>query len=114
MRARDGVNSSGHDGKHIRTRLHIGNLSFDTPDETIRAVFGRVGDVLEVYIPTDHNTGKSRGFAFVTMRTTMDAENAISELDGYTVDGRCIRVNVAREQSPAPAARHSNGKERRR
>lgn len=114
----DGPKPAGREGKPTQasagTRLYIGNLSFDTPEETIRALFARAGEVRELSLPTDRQTGKPRGFAFVTMGTIMDAEKAISDLNAHMVDGRQIRVNIAQERSPAAATRHPNRKERRR
>ncbi len=78
------------------TRLYIGNLSFNTTETDLQDVFGAVGPVTEVLLMQDRVTGKSRGFAFVTMATEQDAANAISQIHGKNVDGRPLTVNEAR------------------
>ena len=72
-------------------RLYVGNLSFNTSEETLRECFGEVGEVTDVHIVSDRETGRSRGFAFVTMGTSEAAANAISQMDGATLDGRALR-----------------------
>jgi len=80
-------------------RLYVGNLSFNTSAETLRECFSEVGEVTDVHIVSDRETGRSRGFAFVTMGTSEAAANAISQMDGATLDGRALRVNEAEERS---------------
>jgi RNA recognition motif-containing protein len=89
----------------MSTRLYVGNLSFDTTKETIEVAFAAIGEVREVYLPTDRESGRPRGFAFVTMNNAADAANAIAKLDGSTLDGRALRVNEAREKSPREGGR---------
>lgn len=81
-------------------RLYVGNLSFGTTQATIEAAFGAAGEVREVAIPTDRETGQPRGFAFVTMGSAQAAAAAIEQLNGTTLDGRQIRVNEAQERQP--------------
>jgi len=82
------------------TRLYVGNLSFQTSEETLRAAFEQDGrKVLEVKIVTDRDTGQPRGFAFVEMSSTADAQSAIAALDGQALDGRSLKVNEAQERS---------------
>ena len=81
-------------------RLFVGNLSFDATTESLRAIFATVGDVAEVAIITDRETGQSRGFGFVTMSSSDGARKAISELNGANLDGRQLRVNEAEERGP--------------
>jgi len=83
----------------MNTRLYVGNLSFDTNAESVRSAFGELGQVDDVYLVTDRATGRSRGFAFVTMSTPEEAQRAIQEMDGRMLDGRPLRVNEA-EQKP--------------
>jgi RNA recognition motif-containing protein len=80
------------------TRLYVGNLSFHTTPETLREAFGQLGEVSDVHLVSDRETGRSRGFAFVTMGTAEEAAKAISEMDGATLDGRPLRVNEAEER----------------
>jgi RNA recognition motif-containing protein len=81
-------------------RLYVGNLSFHTSTETLKACFACAGDVREVAMPTDRETGQFRGFAFVTMGSAQAASAAIGALDGSMLDGRPIRVNEAQERPP--------------
>ncbi len=80
------------------TRLYVGNLSFHTTPDTLREHFGALGEVTDVHLVSDRETGRSRGFAFVTMGTPEEAAKAISEMDGATLDGRPLRVNEAEER----------------
>ncbi len=79
-------------------RLYVGNLSFDTDTETVRQLFTSVGEVTDVQVMMDRETGRPRGFAFVTMKSGADAAKAISTLGGKMVDGRALRVNEAEER----------------
>jgi cold-inducible RNA-binding protein len=81
------------------TRLYVGNLSYNTTEESLRSAFGADGrNVKEVSVITDRMTGQPRGFAFVEMATQADADAAISALDGRELDGRTLRVSEARER----------------
>ncbi|HEV8246852.1 MAG TPA: RNA-binding protein [Polyangiaceae bacterium] len=80
-------------------RLYVGNLSFNADTETVREAFAGVGEVTDVHVVMDRETGRSRGFAFVTMGTQQLAAEAISRLNGTTLDGRALRVNEAEERS---------------
>jgi RNA recognition motif-containing protein len=79
-------------------RLYVGNLSFRTVEDTLLGKFAAVGEVREVRIPTDRETGQSRGFAYVTMASDQAASDAIEKLDGSEVDGSIIKVNEALER----------------
>ena len=82
-------------------RLYVGNLSFDTNEDSLRAAFAADGrNVKELTIMTDRDTGRPRGFGFVEMESSQDAEAAISALDGAELDGRNIKVNEAKERVP--------------
>src|SRR5580693_4015579 len=81
-------------------RLYVGNLSFSTSQDTVRDAFAAIGEVREVAMPTDRETGQPRGFAFVTMGTPQLANEAIARLNGLMVDGRPLRVNEAQERPP--------------
>ena len=82
------------------TRLYVGNLSFSTTQQSIETAFSAVGEVREVAMPTDRETGQFRGFAFVTMGTPQAASDAIAKLHGSMIDGRAIKVNEAQERPP--------------
>ena len=80
-------------------RLYVGNLSWDTTEETLRATFGAGGrNVTDCHIVSDRETGRPRGFAFVELGSEEEAQAAIQELDGTNLDGRDIRVNEAQER----------------
>lgn len=80
------------------TRLYVGNLSFNTSQDSITAAFSGSGEVREVSMPTDRETGQPRGFAFVTMGTEQQANAAISSMNGQMLDGRSLKVNEAQER----------------
>ena len=82
------------------TRLYVGNLSFQTTEDALRAAFEGDGrKVTDVKIMLDRDTGRSRGFAFVEMESEQDAQNAIQALNGQDVDGRPLRVNEAQPRA---------------
>jgi cold-inducible RNA-binding protein len=81
-------------------RLYVGNLSFNTSQQSLETAFAAVGEVREVAMPTDRETGQFRGFAFVTMGSAQAATAAISQLNGTMLDGRPIKVNEAQERPP--------------
>jgi len=84
----------------MSNRLYVGNLSFNAQNETIREAFSKHGSVTDVHILTDRETGKSRGFGFVTMGTSAEAEAAIAGMNGVMLDGRPLKVNEAQERQP--------------
>ncbi len=78
--------------------LYVGNLSFDTTEETLRTLFAEYGQIESVRLVSDRYTGRSRGFAFVEMSTEQAAQEAISGLNGKQVDEREIKVDNAKPQ----------------
>jgi cold-inducible RNA-binding protein len=78
------------------TNIFVGNLSFHTTEQNLRALFEQFGTVDRVSLVTDRETGKARGFGFVEMAQKAEAENAIASLNGRELDGRAINVNEAR------------------
>ncbi len=76
--------------------IYVGNLSYQATEEDLRAVFADYGNVKRVVLPTDRETGRMRGFAFVEMSDDAQEDSAISELDGAEWMGRQLRVNKAR------------------
>lgn len=76
--------------------IYIGNLSYSVTQEDLNEVFGEYGTVKRVYLPTDRETGRMRGFGFVEMETEAQEASAIAELDGAEWMGRQIKVNPAR------------------
>jgi RNA recognition motif-containing protein len=91
-------------------RLYIGNLSFKTTEDTLRALLSEDGrQVKSGQIVTDRETGRPRGFAFVDMGSDQDAQSAISALEGVELDGLNLTVNEARERSPRPGGGDGGG-----
>jgi RNA recognition motif-containing protein len=78
--------------------IYVGNLSYQISEEDLTAVFGDYGTVSRVYIPTDRDTGRKRGFAFVELSSETEEAEAISKLDGAEWMGRELKVNQARER----------------
>ena len=81
-------------------KLFVGNLSWGTTNDELRAAFETYGEVQDAVVITDRETGRSRGFGFVTLTDEDAAEKAIAGLNGTNLDGRPINVNEARERSP--------------
>lgn len=79
----------------IPSRLFVGSLSWDTTEEALNNLFSQCGEVTDVVILSDRNTGRSRGFGFVTFSDRKDGTRAIEQLDGWELDGRNIVVRVA-------------------
>ncbi len=79
-------------------RLYVGNLAFSTTEDGVQAAFEQCGEVTDVKLVMDRETGRSRGFAFVTMASDELAQTAIQEMNGAMLDGRPLRVNEAEER----------------
>jgi len=84
----------------MNTKLYVGNLAFHTTEGTIQGAFAQFGEVAEAKLVLDRETGRSRGFAFVTMATAEGAQKAIEQMNGADLDGRALRVNEAEERRP--------------
>lgn len=80
----------------MSTKLFVGNLSFNTTENDLRDAFAAHGTVVEANLMTDRDTGRPRGFAFVTMGSPEEAEKAIAAMNGAQMDGRSLTVNEAR------------------
>jgi cold-inducible RNA-binding protein len=81
-------------------KLFVGSLSWDTTDQTLRDAFKRFGEVVEAKVITERDSGRSRGFGFVTFADDDAGRKAISEMNGTELDGRTIRVDEASERKP--------------
>ena len=79
-------------------KLFVGGLSWGSDDESLRQAFEKFGHVSEAKVVADRETGRSRGFGFVTFDSDSDAAAALSEMDGKELDGRAIKVNEAQER----------------
>ena len=80
----------------MELKLFVGNLPFTTSEDDVRTLFAQAGEVTSVALIKDRDTGRSKGFAFVEMKTQAEAEKAISMFNGYRIGGRELTVNIAR------------------
>ena len=80
-------------------RIYVGNINFKTTEDDLRELFSPHGEVEEVAVVTDRDTGRSRGFAFVTMANDDEAKTAIEAVNGTEVSGRTMNVNEARPRT---------------
>lgn len=80
----------------MSSKLYVGNLSWNTTDADLRETFSQFGEITEATVITDRDTGRSRGFGFVTFEDSAASEKAIATLDGSNLDGRTIKVNEAK------------------
>ena len=89
--------------------IYVGNLSYDTTQDQLQALFEAHGEVSSVNVITDRDTGRPRGFAFVEMATEQAASAAIEALNGQEVDGRALTVNEAKPRAPRSGGRGRGG-----
>ena len=87
----------------MNNKLYVGNLPFNVTEPDLQDLFGQAGTVSDVMLVQDKFTGKSRGFAFVTMSSEGEAQNAIEQFHGKALEGRPLTVNVARPREERPA-----------
>ena len=80
-------------------KIYVGNLNYNTTEDVLRNLFAEHGAVEEVYIPTDRESGRPRGFAFVTMPNQGEAQAAITAFNGMDLEGRKLNVNEARPKT---------------
>lgn len=83
-------------------KLYVGNLSFSTTREQLNELFSQAGEIAEVTIITDRDSGRSKGFGFVEMATEEGAQEAIKRFNGFTLDSRPLTVNEARPREERP------------
>lgn len=79
-----------------KNKLYVGNLSWNTTENSLQDAFAECGEVVSAKIITDRNTNRSKGFGFVEMASDEAAEKAIEQFNGKEIDGRTIRVNLAK------------------
>jgi cold-inducible RNA-binding protein len=89
--------------------IFVGNLNFAATDSSVRAMFEEYGTVDRVNLVTDRDTGRSRGFAFVEMSNTEEADRAISGLNGRDFEGRALNINEARPKTQGGDGGRGNG-----
>ncbi len=95
-----GLFNSIREDSTIPRKVFVGNLSFNTTQDRLREAFATAGQVVNVHIGTDRETGRSRGFAFVEFSSDGEAQNAISSFNDFELDGRKLRVNAAEDRPP--------------
>jgi len=84
----------------MSNKLFVGNLSFNTTENDLQDAFAQFGTVTETNLMMDRMTNRPRGFGFVTMSSAEEAQKAIAALDGTQMDGRALKVDVAKPQAP--------------
>ena len=101
----------------MATKLFVGNLPFSATGTELEGLFGQVGAVMSANVISDKFTGQSRGFGFVEMNSTQDAQTAIERFNGYELQGRALTVNEAKPQGNRGGGERSfgggGGRERR-
>ncbi len=80
------------------SKVFVGNLDYNTRKEEVQGLFVQVGEIRDVFLPTDRETGRPRGFAFVEYANDEDAAKAIEKFNGYQMGGRALRVNAAEDR----------------
>lgn len=98
----------------MEAKLYVGNLSYQTTDQTLRELFTQAGNVVSVALIKEPGTDRSKGFAFVEMSTQSEAQKAISMFNGYTLAERQLTVNVARPREERGGFREQRGGKGRR
>lgn len=83
------------------SKLFVGGLSWGTDDNALREAFSSFGEVIDAKVVMDRETGRSKGFGFVSFTSTADAESALQSMDGRALGGRMLRVNFAIEKPPS-------------
>ena len=91
------------------SKLFVGNLSYNTTENDLQDLFAAHGTVVEANLMLDRMTGRPRGFAFVTMGTPEEAQKAIEALNGSSVDGRALTVNIATPREARPPGSGGGG-----
>ena len=86
----------------MESKLYVGNLSYDTTEDGLRNMFAKAGTVVSIDIIKDRDTGRTKGFAFVTMETDEEAQTAIKMLNEKMLDDRALKVNVAKPRAEQP------------
>jgi RNA recognition motif-containing protein len=92
------------------SKLYVGNLSYDTTEDGLRTKFAEAGTVVSVDVIKDRDSGRMKGFAFVTMSNQEEAENAIKMFNGKTLDNRELKVNIARPREERPQRYGNRGR----
>ncbi|CAI0437702.1 unnamed protein product [Linum tenue] len=90
--------------RYMSSKLFVGGLAYATDDQSLKQAFDTYGEVVEARVINDRDTGRSRGFGFVSFSNSEAASSAMSAMDGQELQGRPIRVSLANERPSAPRA----------
>lgn len=93
----------------MSNKVFVGGLSWNTSEADLQDLFSQVGEITEVKLITDRETGRSRGFGFVTYHEPSDANQAIEKFDGTEFDGRTIKVNLAEDRKRSNSSHRGGG-----
>ena len=96
----------------MSNKIFIGNLDFSITDRELRELLAEVGEVVDVHMPTDRETGRPRGFAFVRFATEEQATQAVETMNGREVSGRTLRLDIAEDRPRPPRPRRDFGSPR--
>src|ERR1041385_3695019 len=97
----------------MNNKLFVGNLSFNTTENDLQDAFAAHGTVTETNLMMDRGTGRPRGFGFVSMSTTEEAQKAVEAMNGVSLDGRPLTVNIARPREERSGGYSGGGREQR-
>ena len=93
----------------ISSKIFVGNLNFATTDQELRELFGEIGEVVDVHIPKDRESGRPRGFAFVRFAAEEHAAQAVEKFHGREVGGRDLRLDIAEDRPRPPRQQRDFG-----
>jgi cold-inducible RNA-binding protein len=96
----------------MSAKVFVGNLDFKTTRDEVQSLFSQIGPIRDVFLPTDRDSGRPRGFAFVEFESEEDAQKAIERFNGYELSGRALRVNAAEDRprgGPRPGGGYQGG-----
>jgi cold-inducible RNA-binding protein len=97
----------------MNSKLYVGNMSFKTTEADLRDTFGQFGSVTDVHIANDRETGRPRGFAFVTFSNDTESKLAAEKMNGVDLDGRQLTVNEAKPKEEMGGNRNFSSPDRR-
>jgi cold-inducible RNA-binding protein len=86
----------------VNKKLYVGNLPYTTTEDQLQELFSQAGEIAQVIVIKDRDTGRSKGFGFVEMETEAGAEEAIKRFNGYSINNRPLTVNEARPREERP------------
>lgn len=93
----------------MEKKLYVGNLPYSVNDESLGTLFGKIGEVVSAKVITDAGSGRSKGFGFVEMSTTEDAQKAIEQLNDTELDGRNIKVSESKPKTDSGSSKRGFG-----